>query len=113
MNEAPSGAETCWIRLAPLDRLPPRQAVRVDVDDLPIALFHTEDGLRAVDGLCPHAGRPLSEGDFDAATVTCSWHRWRYDLRTGERLDRKGYPVHVYSTRVVDGWIWLAAPPRD
>lgn len=85
--------------------------MRVDVDGLEIALFHTEAGLRAIDDTCPHAGGPLSEGDFDDATVTCRWHRWRYDLHTGERQDRKGQPVHVYPTRVTDDWIFLVVPP--
>ena len=106
---APTGCVR-WLRLAPLAALRPGEAVEVHVDGELIALFHTSDGLRAVSGTCPHAGGPLADGDFDEAAVTCPWHRWSYDLRTGERRDRKGQPLDVHQTRVIDDWIWLAAP---
>jgi nitrite reductase/ring-hydroxylating ferredoxin subunit len=35
---------------------------------------------------CPHLAGPLFQGTLSGATVTCPWHRWRFDLRTGERL---------------------------
>ena len=35
---------------------------------------------------CPHLEGPLFQGTLSGATVTCPWHRWRFDLRTGERL---------------------------
>lgn len=109
MSTAVQDADARWFRLAPLSALPRGQAVQVDLDGRTVALFHTEDGLRAVGGICPHAGGPLSDGDVDGGTVTCPWHRWRYDLRTGERRDRRGQPVDVHPTRVVDDWIWLGA----
>jgi len=99
-----------WVRLAPLERLPRGQAVPVDLDGRLIALFHTDRGLRAVDGDCPHAGGELSDGSFDDTSVTCPRHGWCYDLRTGERRDRRGQPVNVYPTRVIDDWIWLNCP---
>lgn len=100
-----------WVRLAPTGRLPAGQAVRVEATDLSIALFNTPDGLCAIGGVCPHAGGPLEQGQVDRGVVRCPWHGWRYDLRTGQRIDRKGQPVNVYAARVDDGWIWLRLRP--
>jgi nitrite reductase/ring-hydroxylating ferredoxin subunit len=112
VNDSPLPSDEGWVRLAALDRLPCGRAVRVDIDGQQVALFHTEGGLRAIDGLCPHLGGELSDGAFDDAEVTCPRHARRYDLRTGQRQDREGQPVHVYPTRIVDDWIWLAVPER-
>jgi nitrite reductase/ring-hydroxylating ferredoxin subunit len=35
---------------------------------------------------CPHLEGPLFQGTLSGATVTCPWHQWRFDLRSGERL---------------------------
>ncbi|OLS99496.1 hypothetical protein BJF90_08270 [Pseudonocardia sp. CNS-004] len=103
--------ERGWVRLAPLEELPRGRAVLVEGGERPIALFHTASGVRAVDGTCPHAGGELSGGDFDDTSVTCPRHLWCYDLRTGKRRDRKGEPLHVYRTRIIDSWIWLRVVP--
>jgi nitrite reductase (NADH) small subunit len=101
-----------WIRLAPSSALTVGEAVQVDVDGDLVALFHTLDGMHAVSGFCLHAGGPLAEGEVSAGVVTCPWHSWRYDLRTGQRIDRPGGRLATYPVRVSDGSIWLALPGR-
>jgi toluene monooxygenase system ferredoxin subunit len=49
---------------------------------------------------CPHMDEPLSNGFCDGATVTCSFHMWQWDMRTGEttgeaEVDLLRYPVKV------------------
>jgi nitrite reductase (NADH) small subunit len=55
-----------------------------------------------VDNVCLHLDNPLDDGFVSDGCVTCPWHGWRYDLRTGEHLTmfgrRKGlrtYPVRA------------------
>jgi nitrite reductase/ring-hydroxylating ferredoxin subunit len=98
---------TEWIRLAPATALPEGESVRVNMDDKSIALFHLEDGFYAIDDGCLHMEGPLSEGWVDGRVVTCPWHAWKYDLSTGERVDRRGSPTRVYPVEVRDGWIML------
>jgi nitrite reductase/ring-hydroxylating ferredoxin subunit len=58
--------------------------VRVGSTD--IAVFDLGGELVAVQNLCRHLGNPLDEGQVDGGCVTCPWHGWRYDLRTGAHL---------------------------
>lgn len=102
-----------WVRLAPAGALPRGEAVSVDVDGERIAVFHTEDGFRALAGLCPHMAGDLSEGEVAGGEVACPLHAWRYDLATGARTDRRGQPVAAYPTDVRDGWLYLALPPLE
>ena len=101
------GAVTEWIRLAPTTALPDGQAVRVDVDDKSIALFHSEDQFHAIEDACLHMGGPLSEGRIKGCVVTCPWHEWQYDLSTGDRIDRVGSSTRTYPVEIQDGWIVL------
>jgi nitrite reductase/ring-hydroxylating ferredoxin subunit len=82
--------------------IPPGRGWPVRVDDAFIAVFETGGVLRAVDNICCHVGNPLDDGFVDGNTVTCPWHGWRYDLRTGEHLTVFGrrpglrtYPVRA------------------
>lgn len=78
-------------------------------------LFHTADGVFACNNRCPHEGYPLSEGHVDRACIlTCQWHNWKFDLRSGEnRLG--GDRLRVYPVAVRDGAVWLdlSDPPFE
>ena len=41
--------------------------------------------MHACNNRCPHEGYPLVEGALDAESciLTCHWHNWKFDLRTG------------------------------
>src|SRR5215470_5938300 len=69
----------------------------------------------AVANRCPHEGYPLSEGtEGPACVLTCNWHNWKFDLRTGAALVGRD-PVRTYAVEVRSGEIFvdLADPPAE
>ena len=54
-----------------------------------VALFRLEGSVVCVQAFCPHLEGPLFQGSVAAGEVTCPWHLWRYDLRSGRRTDWK------------------------
>jgi len=89
-----------WRRVCPVGDLPPGRATLLEVDGKPIGVFHTEEGLFAIEDHCLHAGGPLHEGRLDGTTVTCPWHDWRFDVTTGgcdlnPMVSLTRYPVRV------------------
>jgi Rieske Fe-S protein len=47
--------------------------------------------------VCPHWGGPLGDVEVDAdGCITCPWHGYRFDLRTGRSADGRGM--------LLDGW---------
>lgn len=89
------------MKVASLSDLPPGTALSVEHEAKLLALFHTPDGIRAVDGECTHAGAPLCEGEVDGGLLTCPWHGATFDLASGKALslpatlDLHSYPVRV------------------
>jgi nitrite reductase (NADH) small subunit len=49
-----------------------------------VALFNVEGTFYALDGVCPHQGGPLAEGEVTGCIVTCPWHGWQFDVCTGQ-----------------------------
>lgn len=74
------------IPACPLSALPRGEAVRVEAD-VPIAVFHTDDGeIFAIDDTCTHQDASLADGWLEGCEVECPLHASRFDLRTG-RVD--------------------------
>jgi len=105
--------------VARLEDLPPGSRKIVDVAGVSIGIFNVRGELFALRNRCPHQGGPLCEGlqwgllessspgEFSYSRqgeiLTCGWHGWEFDLRTGQswcepgRLRVRAYDVRVES----------------
>jgi nitrite reductase/ring-hydroxylating ferredoxin subunit len=101
-----------FVRAGALSDLPPGEAISIVAGDREIGIFNAGGTLYAIDNICPHQGAPLSEGWIEGATVTCPWHAWCFDLRTGAlRLGASYDGVQRFEVRVEDGSIYVATEP--
>jgi len=51
-----------------------------------MALFVDADEILCLQAFCPHLEGPLFQGTLSRGSITCPWHFWRFDLRTGRRV---------------------------
>lgn len=75
-----------------------------------IALFNVNGDFYAVDNLCPHEGGPLVAGTIGGRVLTCPWHRWQFDLKTGRSpvnpaIQVQTYPVQIEGERIKIGMV--------
>ena len=90
------------VRLQGVGGLPPGESLVVEVSGRAIAIFNVEGELLAIDNACPHRGGPLASGEICGEIVTCPWHGWQMDIRTGACVN--GPLARVATHRVlVDG----------
>lgn len=66
-----------------------------------IAVFRVADEFFAIDNLCLHKSGPLCEGEIEEGVVTCPWHGWSYEIRTGTLVQDPRVGVSKHNTRVV------------
>ena len=102
----------CWIRVAALDGVPPREGRTVEIGDREIALFNLGDRFLAVDNRCPHRAGPLADGIVSGNAVVCPLHAWKVCLETGdvERPAGAAACVRTYPTKVDSGSVWIEVP---
>ncbi len=105
--------EADWVDAIDLSRLRETGPTAIKLRERQIALFAHDGTVLACNNRCPHEGYPLCEGTLDSAgLLTCQWHNWKFDLRTG--ANRYGgdalrvYPVRIDNDRV---WVDLSDPP--
>lgn len=93
-----------------LPELPPGALAEVFVDGEPYALCNVEGEIYAISGRCPHRNGPLAQGALDGITVTCPWHAWSFDCRTGRNDFDSGCRVATYAVTIQGDAILLELP---
>jgi nitrite reductase/ring-hydroxylating ferredoxin subunit len=94
--------------IARADEIPPGTGKQLVLGPYVIALFNVDGTFYAIDGVCLHRGGPVGEGDLDGAVVTCPWHGFQYDVRTGRMVTDPEVGLERYEIEVVDGVICVA-----
>ena len=72
-----------FVKLATVDDLPPGGSLEIEFEGHIYALFNVDGVVSAIDGICAHQGGPLADGPVRGGMVTCPWHGWQFDIRTG------------------------------
>lgn len=79
----------------------PGRGRMVVVNGRHVALFRLDDGFFAIDNLCLHQAGPLCDGDIEGGVVTCPWHGWSYEIRSGTLVQDPRVGVSTHNTRIV------------
>ncbi len=94
-----------FVSVGRIDDWAPGQAREVKVHKKPMTVVRIADAFFAVNSICPHMGGPLSCGAVRDGHVTCPWHDWAFDVKTGKSPN--GHQITCYETKVEDGQVWV------
>jgi nitrite reductase (NADH) small subunit len=91
------------VTVARVDELRPGEARIVEREGLFLALYNIRGVFYVTDNTCLHRGGPLGDGFLEGTLVTCPWHGWQYDVRTGQHEGGPASQVKTYPAVVEDG----------
>ena len=88
------------VRVAGTADIAPGSGTTVVAGGKSLAVFNVDGNYYVVDNECVHRGGPVGEGELEGNIVTCPWHGWTYDVKTGKCVNNpaaclKSYPVTV------------------
>ena len=96
-----------WVQAFSVQHLPVGGAKLFKQGREQVAVFRPSDAeIYAVDNRCPHEGYPLIQGSREGCTLTCCWHNYKFDLKSGACI--KGDEAKVGDI-LVDP-LWQAEP---
>lgn len=98
--------------VAKVTDLKPGDCLSVEAGGIGVALFNADGTIYALNNTCPHAGGPLGEGFLDGHIVECPWHGWRYNVKTGERVENPDFKVACYPVQVEGNEIRVLLPDK-
>ena|ERR687892_2253198 len=94
--------------VARVNDVPPGTAWVVKAGDRELALFNVDGTFYATQNECLHLKGPLGDGELDGPVVTCPWHGYQYDVRTGENEFDRALQLETFEVVVEDGVVKVA-----
>jgi biphenyl 2,3-dioxygenase ferredoxin component len=99
---------TTKIELCSVAAVEPGNALRVERDELTLAVFNVEGKFFVTDDACTHGPGSLSEGYIEGDVVECNFHNGQFNITTGEVVAPPCMvPVKTYRTLVQDGKVFI------
>jgi nitrite reductase/ring-hydroxylating ferredoxin subunit/multimeric flavodoxin WrbA len=93
-----------FIKVCSLSELPNNSQKIVPLGPHKIALFHFNNEITALANACLHKAGPLGlglvENKYDGLYVTCPWHGWEYNIKTGSAPPGYKDQQAVYEVKV-------------
>lgn len=97
-----------YVTVARVEDVPPGSVTTVRAGDEELALAHLDGRFYATQAACIHLQGPLGQGRLEGPVLTCPWHGWQYDVRTGENEFDRAIRLRTYDVRVEDGDVKVA-----
>lgn len=88
--------------------LAPGTALRIEIEDLALAVFNVGGEYYVTDDQCTHGPGLLSEGYIEDDVVECNFHNGQFNIRTGAVMAPPCMvPVKTYPATVIDGKVTI------
>lgn len=104
-----------FIKVCSLSELPPGSQKIVQCGAQKVALFHFNNEITAIANACLHKAGPLGLGSvaakYDGHYVSCPWHGWEYNIKTGSAPPGYEDQQAVYEVKIDGDDILLSAQP--
>jgi nitrite reductase/ring-hydroxylating ferredoxin subunit/ferredoxin-thioredoxin reductase catalytic subunit len=107
--EVPPAGTPVDVPVALFEDLAPGSVRHVKVGKHDVALVRVADEVYALSNVCRHAFGPLSSGFVDGHVLTCPWHGWRYDVRSGA-TDHPDSDVRTLPVKIRSGEVLVTVP---
>ena len=104
-----------FIKVCSLSELPDNSQKIVPLGPHKVALFHYNKEISAIGNACLHKAGPLGlglvENKYDGLYVTCPWHGWEYNIKTGSAPPGYKDQQAVYEVKVEGDDILISEQP--
>jgi nitrite reductase (NADH) small subunit len=108
-----------YVKAAKTEEIPEGRGIAVNVDGIEIAVFNADGEFYAISNRCSHQHAPMCKAgedkinadhtwtktrgkvDGEECTVTCPWHLWKWDLKTGKN-EPSGQKIATFDVVVKD-----------
>lgn len=98
------------VAVATISEIPDGQRKIIQVETLSIGVFNHQGTWYAVENRCIHQGGPVATGTLEGDILTCPWHGYQYNLRSGICLADPAAELMHYTVTVSEDTIYLDVP---
>lgn len=96
------------IRLCSAEDVAVGGALKVEANDLTLAVFNVNGEIFVTDDTCTHGPGSLSEGYITDDVVECDFHNGAFNIKTGEVVQPPCIvPLKTYPAIIEDGNVFI------
>lgn len=88
------------IKMGKTGELSPGSSIEKRIMARRIAVFNVDGKLYGIESDCKHMKASLQKGKVQNEIVTCPWHHWQYDIKTGQCLTVDKFKLKTYAVEV-------------
>lgn len=92
-----------WHEVIAIDVLKEDEVTYVHADDRDLFIYYGNETAKVFDSRCPHQVTNIPELALEDCILTCPKHKWKFDIRTGECIEKGNRPLNQFESRVVEG----------
>lgn len=96
-----------FVKVTSKSEVPNNQGKVIEIGGQQIAVFNVDGTFCAINNTCPHRGGPLGEGDLEGTVVTCPWHGWQFDVKTGVNPVNPAACVKTFPCKAEGSDLWV------
>ena len=90
-----------------VSELSPGRSIEKRIMAKRIAVFNVNGKLYGMESDCKHMKASLQKGQVQNDVITCPWHHWQYDIKTGQCLTVDKFKLKTYAVEVAGDDIYL------
>ncbi len=95
------GSKKAWHEIGQLDQFA-ESVTFLEVDGKGIFVYRQPEEWVVYDRICPHQQTHLHKEDVSGNCIECTRHHWRFDLDTGECIEKGDRPLKRYPVKIED-----------
>jgi len=99
-----------FVKAGSVSGLAPGLVIEISLGEDRYAICNVEGRIHALAGTCPHSGGPLGQGVVNGGNLTCPWHAWEFDCRTGAHDYNPDLRIATFPVRIVGDDIFIDIP---
>lgn len=101
------GREQSWHDVAGESQVRRSRLSRVACDGRELFIRVDQGEIRVYDSRCPHQVTNIPELAVDGDVLTCPRHRWKFDLATGECIEKGDRPLTSFQHKFEGGRLYV------
>jgi len=96
------GQKKSWHDVIAIEELKDKEVTFVKASGRELFIYTDIGDVKVFDSRCPHQATNIPELVLKDCKLTCPKHGWKFDVKTGECIDKGNRPLHEFETRIVD-----------
>ncbi len=79
---------------------------RVDTDTRTVFVYREGETFKVYDSHCPHQVTNIPHLALQGKELTCPKHQWKFDITTGNCIEKGKHPLKAFETKVENGKLY-------